>query len=381
MTDYSGPTGEPHRDQSGDVTTADRQLLADGGDGRAAEAGTGVVRYGSTADIVGEPGQVFARFGDEFVLLSETVPGWSVLQDHHDENGHLHIDDLSIDVLGLLDQEMEGADIDELAADVADRTEVDKPAARLLILANGFELDPPAIADELDMPVEMVESQLDGLHDEYDIASVAATMQKPDVDIPLGRVQYGSTAEPVGEPEKLFARIEGEFALFPVEVLGWNVFEDTAGDGELHLEDVRDRKVPMIESKVEYVDLDEIAASLAQGSRLDEQGAKILLLFEGYELDPPEIAAELDVDEDDIVEHIDGIYDRYNEDSIVETVREHHPEVPAGTVRAFVLAEGFDRPDEEIAETLGVDTATVADRVETAHERYPELTETLEEVV
>jgi DNA-directed RNA polymerase specialized sigma24 family protein len=381
MTDHNHPTGGPHRNQSGDERTADRRPLADGGDGRATEAGEGVIRYGSTADIIGEPEQVFARFGDEFVLLSENVPEWSVLQDHHDEHGHLHIDDLSMDVLGLLDQAMEDADIDELAADVADRTEVDEPAARLLILANGFELTPPEIADELDMSVEMVESQLDGLHDEYDIASVAATMQKPDVDIPLGRVQYGSTAEPIGEPEKLFARIEGEFALFPVEVLGWNVFEDTAGDGELHLEDVRDRKVPMIESKVEYVDLDDIAEPLAQGSRLDAQGAKILLLFEGFELDPPGIADELDVDEEVVVEHIDDIYDRYDEDTIVETVQDRHPDVPAGTVRVFVLAEGFNWPDEEIAEDLGVDTETVADRLETAREQYPELTETLQEAV
>ncbi|ERH10544.1 MAG: hypothetical protein J07HX64_02319 [halophilic archaeon J07HX64] len=107
----------------------------------------------------------------------------------------------------------------------------------------------------------------------------------------------------------------------------------------------------------------------------------VLLLFEGFELDPPEIATELSMSEETVVTRIESIYDRYDEDEIVDVVQEQHPDVADAVVRAFVLAEGFGRDSEGIAADLGVDEGTAAEKLDTARNDHPELADTLREVI
>lgn len=340
-----------------------------------------VVRYCSRADLIGEPGKLFGQFGTNLVLLSDKVPEWGVLEENHDEDGNLHLGGLSIDVVGLLDSAIEDADVDEFAAEIADRTELDEERARLLVLSDGYELDAAGIAARLDTGEATVREQLAEIHEHHDRDEIAEQMGMPDIDFPIGYVRYGSTADAIGRPGQLFARLDDEFILLPKRVLGWDVLEKTDGSGEFHFADVPEDKLPMFDSKIEYVDIDGLAQSLVEGSDLDVLGAKVLLLFEGYELDPPEVAAELDVEESVVVERIEAIYDQYDEDEIVAAVQEHHPDVSAGTVRVFVLAEGFGWPADEIAEDLGVDEQTVRDRLVTARTEHGELEETLQEVI
>ena len=195
-------------------------------------------------------------------------------------------------------------------------------------------------------------------------------------------LRYGTPADAIGEPEQVFARFDGDFVLLDREVLGWTVVTDNeVEDGVVHLDGVSENSVGMVRSRADPVDIDALAARLADGAALDELGARVLLLFEGFELDPPEIAATLDTDEETVVERIEGVYDRYDEESVVERVREHHPDAPAETVRAFVLANGFRWDPAAIAEDLGTDEEAVARHLETAREEYPELAETLQQVI
>jgi len=195
-------------------------------------------------------------------------------------------------------------------------------------------------------------------------------------------LRYGTPAESIGEPGKLFARFDGDFVLLRQQVLDWGIVRDNEVDpGVVHLDDVPGSRLGRLRSAAEPVELDGLAATLAGNSGLDERSATVLLLFEGFELDPPEIAAELSVGEETVVERIESIYDRYDEDEIVAMVQEQHPDTDDALVRAFVLAEGFGWQTDEIADDLGVEQGTVEDYLDTAAEEHADLVETLQEVI
>jgi DNA-directed RNA polymerase specialized sigma24 family protein len=217
--------------------------------------------------------------------------------------------------------------------------------------------------------------------------STATTRQTPDDQQAVtdggGLVlRYGTPAESIGKPGKVFAQFDGNFVLLRRQVLNWGPVRDNEVEpGLVNLNDVPGSQLGRIRSASEPVELDELAATLAENSGLDERGATVLLLFEGFELDPPEIATELSVSEETVVTRIESIYDRYDEDEIVDAVQEQHPEVAEEVVRAFVLAEGFGRDSEGIANDLGVDEDTAVKRLDTAHGEHPELADTLETVI
>jgi len=195
-------------------------------------------------------------------------------------------------------------------------------------------------------------------------------------------LRYGTPAESIGEPGKVFARFDGDFVLLRRQVLDWGPVRDNEVEpGLVHLDELPGSQLGRIRSASEPVELDELATTLAGNSGLDERGATVLLLFEGFELDPPEIATELSVNEETVVARIESIYDRYDEDEIVDAVQEQHPEVADEVVYAFVLAEGFGREAGGIADDLDVDEDTVAERLNIARDDHPELADTLQEVI
>lgn len=195
-------------------------------------------------------------------------------------------------------------------------------------------------------------------------------------------LRYGTPADAIGEPEKVFARFDDDFVLLDREALGWTAVTDNeVEEGVVHLDGVSGNSLGMVRSHADPVDIDALATRLADDAALDELGARVLLLFEGFELDPPEIATTLDTDEESVVERIEGVYDRYDEAAVVDRVREHHPDAPAETVRAFVLANGFRWDPASIAEDLDTDEETVATHLDTAREEYPALAETLQQVI
>jgi DNA-directed RNA polymerase specialized sigma24 family protein len=195
-------------------------------------------------------------------------------------------------------------------------------------------------------------------------------------------LRYGTPAESVGEPGKVFAQFDGDFVLLRQQALDWGIVRDNEVEpGVVNLDDVPGSRLGRLRSAAEPVDIEELAATLAGNSGLDQFGAQVLVLFEGFELDPPEIAAELSVDEDTVVARIESIYEQYDEDEIVAAVREHHPDLDADLVRAFVLAEGFAWGHDEIAADLGVEEATAEEYVDTAREEHTDLAETLQEVI
>jgi DNA-directed RNA polymerase specialized sigma24 family protein len=217
--------------------------------------------------------------------------------------------------------------------------------------------------------------------------STATTRQTPDDQQAVtdggGLVlRYGTPAESIGKPGKVFAQFDGDFVLLRRQVLNWGPVRDNEVEpGLVHLDGVPGSQLGRIRSASEPVELDELATTLAENSGLNERGATVLLLFEGFELDPPEIATELSVSEETVVTRIESIYDRYDEDEIVALVQEEHPDADETLVRAFVLAEGFGRQTDEIAEDLGVEPGTVEDYLDTAAEEHADLVETLQEVI
>lgn len=194
-------------------------------------------------------------------------------------------------------------------------------------------------------------------------------------------LRYGTPAESVGEPAKLFARFDGDLVLLGQQALGWEMIQENEVEpGVVHLDDVPGSRLGRLRSATEPVELDQFAAALAGNSGLDELGARVLLLFEGFELDPPEIATELSLDEEAVITRIESIYDRYDEDEIVSMVQEQHPDTDEALVRAFVLAEAFDWGTNEIAEDLAVEPGAVEAYLDTAAE-HPDLAETLQAVI
>lgn len=195
-------------------------------------------------------------------------------------------------------------------------------------------------------------------------------------------LRYGTPAESVGEPGKLFARFDGDLVLLRQQALDWEMIrENEVEPGVVHLDDVPGSSLRRLRSATEPVELDQFATALADNSGLDELGARVLLLFEGFELDPPEIATELSLDEETVVAQIESIYDRYDEDEIVSMVQEQHPDTDEALVRAFVLAEAFDWGTDEIAEDLAVEPGTVEEYLDTAATEHPDLVETLQAVI
>ena len=195
-------------------------------------------------------------------------------------------------------------------------------------------------------------------------------------------LRHGTPADSVGEPDKLFARFDGEFVLLRRQALDWGLVQDNEVEpGVVNLDDVPGSRLGRLRSATEPVEVNELSARLAGNSGLDELSATVLLLFEGFELDPPEIATELGVTEEAVVEQIERIYEQYDEDEIVTAVQENHPDIDDDIVRAFVLARGFAWETDEIATDLDVDTATVEEHLDTASEEHEELAETLERVI
>jgi DNA-directed RNA polymerase specialized sigma24 family protein len=195
-------------------------------------------------------------------------------------------------------------------------------------------------------------------------------------------LRYGTPAESVGEPGRVFAQFDGEFVLLRRQVLDWGMITDNEVEpGVVTLDDVPGSQLGRLRSATESVEIDDLAQRLAENSGLDEFGAQVLLLFEGFELDPPEIASELSTAEEAVVEEIENIYNQYDEDEIAAMVQEHHPDIEDDLVRAFVLSRGFAWETDEIAADLGVDEVTVEDYLDTAQAEHEELEETLQDVI
>lgn len=195
-------------------------------------------------------------------------------------------------------------------------------------------------------------------------------------------LRYGAPAEAIGRPSQVFGRFNGEFVLIPQELLERDYLQRNESEpGVIQIGKVPESTLDQLESRLTTVEISRLASSLAANSSLDEQGARVLLLFEGFEFEPDEIAAELGIEQETVIQHVQEIYDRYDEDDIVAQVQAEHPEVPDPVVRTFVLATGFGWDNEEIAADLGVDENTTIEHLVTARQDHEELGATLEQVI
>lgn len=195
-------------------------------------------------------------------------------------------------------------------------------------------------------------------------------------------LRVGATAESIGNPQALFGRLGEEFVVLPVMVAQTDELQRCEREpGVYELAALSEEEFEVIEATLETVDPASLSDRLVEETVLDETAAQVMLLFEGFELDVDEIADQLDTTEDAIADRIRAIYDRFDEEAIVEEVRSAHPDLPADAVAVFVLAEGFSWDREAIASELELTDDEVERALETATERYDTLAETLGEAV
>lgn len=187
-------------------------------------------------------------------------------------------------------------------------------------------------------------------------------------------LRYGDSAGDVGEPDKVFGRIgDSTYVLVPKTVLGWSVVEENEVEpGVVDLGPIEGEPLAMVRDEIDYIDFDKLAEAICEGTELSVEESKVVLLYEGFEMEPPEIAANLDMSEEAVQSTLQSIYDEYNLDQLVETVCEHTDLSPEDA-RVFVLGIGFDLPPSEVAAELDISTEAARDRIEHIRAEYGDI--------
>lgn len=191
-------------------------------------------------------------------------------------------------------------------------------------------------------------------------------------------LRVGASAEVIGEDGKLFARLGDRPVLIDPIILNWTVVEENREGDEIHLDDLAGNALEMLFTRVDELDFDACVEALYTHVGIDEQTARVLLLFEGFEFDVDEIATELDISRETVNDELYALYERYDEQRIIAEVQDAHPEIEQNVVAAFVLAEGFRWDENRIAAELDVAEDELAALVEDAPEA---LEKTLQEII
>lgn len=191
--------------------------------------------------------------------------------------------------------------------------------------------------------------------------------------------RYGASAETIGMPEKVFARVGDRYGLVDDIVLEWSIIADYEVEpGVVDL--VAMPAAKMVDKKFEPVDIDALAAELADTVGIDTEQALALILFEGYELSNVEIADELDATEAHVEKLLRTVYDHYDEDRLVGDIVDAVSDVSEQQARIYVLGEGYGLDPAEIAAELGLSAETVRDELDAVGD-HPELAAVLEDSV
>ena len=184
-------------------------------------------------------------------------------------------------------------------------------------------------------------------------------------------LEYGDPAKALGEPDMVFGRHGDELVLIPEIVLGWTaVEENTVEPGKIRLDGMSRSVKAVVFDKIEAVELDRLAAALAEISQLDSQQARVLLLFEGFQYTESAVAERLDIPVERVEESLDEIYGRYDIDAFVEDVCEHST-LNEQEAAVLVLAEGYELSADEIAAELDIaeeDVHTIRRTVREEHD-------------
>jgi DNA-directed RNA polymerase specialized sigma24 family protein len=187
-------------------------------------------------------------------------------------------------------------------------------------------------------------------------------------------LRYGDSADAVGEPDKVFARIgDDTYALVPETALGWSIVEQNEVEpGVVNLGPLEGEPLGMLRKELDYVELDELAEAINEGTDFSTEESTVLLLYEGFEMEPSEIAATTDLSEEAVQSRLQDIYDEYSIDRLVDTVCEH-TDLSRDDARAFVLADGFGLSSEEVAAELDISTDTAEERLDRIRTEYDDI--------
>lgn len=192
------------------------------------------------------------------------------------------------------------------------------------------------------------------------------------------RLHVGASAEAIGENERHFARLGDRPVLVDPVILNWTAVKENMDGNEIQLDGLSGNALDMLLTRVEELDFEACVQALTTQVGIDDQTARVLLLFEGFELDVGEIADELDISREAVNDELHALYEQYDEQRIIEEMQTRHPNRSETAIAAFVLAEGFRWDTDEVAAELGIAADEVPALLETGDE---ELEKSLQEVI
>lgn len=125
---------------------------------------------------------------------------------------------------------------------------------------------------------------------------------------------YGEPADAIGQPNKVFARFDDEFVLFPLELLGEEMVEEhehVPGEilaSTMSVEDYRE-----IVKEMEPLDVNDLVDEIAGEIVWNVQEAEVAIRFGWFHMNTQEIAQDLDLHEETVDERLQTARERYGE--------------------------------------------------------------------
>lgn len=169
------------------------------------EDGGRILRYGTTAEAIGRPDDVFGKLGDRYVLIPQHVLDWSIIADNEIEPGVAALDDLSHDSGDVIAEWIEWTELDELIHILTELTDLSEEEAGVLLLSEGLEFERDEIAAELGLTQSSVGDHLRSIRDRYDGAHLVgqlveqAGLSEQQARILVNTQVLGLTVEEVSE--------------------------------------------------------------------------------------------------------------------------------------------------------------------------------------
>ncbi|SIR99898.1 Sigma-70, region 4 [Haladaptatus litoreus] len=136
--------------------------------------------YGQPADAIGESDMVFARRGDEFVLMPIELLGVDIVEEHEHVPGEIFLSGISADegYFEITDA-LESIDIDKLFDQVEDESVYSRREAEVAVLGGLFDLSQDEIAAILDLSKNTVRNHIQAARDRWEKAQKTNNYTKP----------------------------------------------------------------------------------------------------------------------------------------------------------------------------------------------------------
>lgn len=123
--------------------------------------------YGQPADMLDESDKVFARRGDEFVLMPMELLSTPAVEDAEHVPGEIFLDAIAAeDYYDLVDQ-LVSVDVDDIVSDLVSDSVYSEREAQMVVLAGWFDMNRDDIAEYLGLSPHTVRNHTEAARDRY----------------------------------------------------------------------------------------------------------------------------------------------------------------------------------------------------------------------